>query len=291
MESRARGRGDERGRRVASRRAHTSTMTSSRFFASTRPAPGAPDRGLEARVRALLRDVRRCHRRRRSSRDASPDGPDAPDDESRACAICLDAPRVPTTLGGCPPGAAHVFCLTCVERWSEMATVCPLCKRAFDAASYVDRDGISRRREIAPKTLARTPADDEDDDEAVALALALEETLCEVCGSGEDEATTLLCDGCDAARHIACCVPPLREVPSGDWFCPACAAASEEDEDEASASDEGDGREEGREGCLPARRGRAGESPSKPKDEPEGREQNGGTSAPNVTFEMFRFAR
>jgi len=263
-------------------------MTSSRFFAPTRPPPGAfNDGGLEARVRALLRDVRRCHRRRRRSRDAFPDGPDAPDDESRACAICLDVPRVPTTLGGCLPGAAHVFCLTCVERWSQSATVCPLCKRAFDVASYVDQDGISRRRQMAPKTLARTSTDeDDDDDEAIALALALEETLCEVCGSGEDEATMLLCDGCDAARHMACCVPPLREVPPGDWFCPACAAASEEEEDEASASDEGDGREEGGKGCLPARG-----DPAKPRDEREGRGPNGGASAANVTFEMFRFAR
>ena len=103
---------------------------------------------------------------------------------------------------------------------------------------------------------------------------------------GEDEATMLLCDGCDAARHMACCVPPLREVPSGDWFCPACAAASEEEEDEASASDEGDGREEGGKGCLPARG-----DPAKPRDEREGRGPNGGASAANVTFEMFRFAR
>ena len=38
---------------------------------------------------------------------------------------------------------------------------------------------------------------------------------------GKDE-MTLLCDGCDAAWHIFCLDPPLREVPEGDWYCSNC---------------------------------------------------------------------
>lgn len=32
----------------------------------------------------------------------------------------------------------------------------------------------------------------------------------------------LLCDGCDDAFHTYCLVPPLSEVPKGDWRCPLC---------------------------------------------------------------------
>ena len=245
--------------------------------------------GVSRRASARsLRDVRRCHRRRRRSCDAFPDGPDAPDDESRACAICLDAPRVPTTLGGCLPGAAHVFCLTCVERWSQSATVCPLCKRAFDVASYVDQDGISRRRQMTPKTLARTSTDeDDDDDEAIVRRWRWRRRCARYAGFGRTRPSTVLwatdATPLQTQRRAS---PPLREAPSGDWFCPACAAASEEEEDEASASDEGDGREEGGKG-VPTCEG----DPAKPRDERRDEGPNGGASAANVTFEMFRFAR
>jgi len=47
----------------------------------------------------------------------------------------------------------------------------------------------------------------------------LETIICDTCGSADDEGTLLLCDGCNAARHMACCIPSLTKVPEGDWFC------------------------------------------------------------------------
>jgi hypothetical protein len=47
---------------------------------------------------------------------------------------------------------------------------------------------------------------------------------CKVCGTDDprDEATLLLCDGCDAPYHTGCLSPPLLSVPKNDWFCPVC---------------------------------------------------------------------
>jgi hypothetical protein len=47
---------------------------------------------------------------------------------------------------------------------------------------------------------------------------------CNVCGSPEDDDVMLLCSthGCEGRQHTFCCSPKLKEVPSGDWFCPAC---------------------------------------------------------------------
>ncbi|KAK3776769.1 hypothetical protein RRG08_058519 [Elysia crispata] len=45
---------------------------------------------------------------------------------------------------------------------------------------------------------------------------------CHMCGRGDGEEQMLLCDGCDDAFHTYCLVPPLAEVPKGDWRCPSC---------------------------------------------------------------------
>lgn len=45
---------------------------------------------------------------------------------------------------------------------------------------------------------------------------------CHMCGRGDGEEHMLLCDGCDDAFHTYCLVPPLSEVPKGDWRCPSC---------------------------------------------------------------------
>ncbi|ETV95642.1 hypothetical protein, variant [Aphanomyces invadans] len=48
---------------------------------------------------------------------------------------------------------------------------------------------------------------------------------CMGCGLDNNAGSILLCDGheCDAEYHTYCLVPPLAEVPVGDFFCPACS--------------------------------------------------------------------
>lgn len=48
--------------------------------------------------------------------------------------------------------------------------------------------------------------------------------LCLVCGRGDEEDRLLLCDGCDDSYHTFCLIPPLHDVPKGDWRCPKCLA-------------------------------------------------------------------
>ncbi|XP_030197527.1 lysine-specific demethylase 5A [Gadus morhua] len=48
--------------------------------------------------------------------------------------------------------------------------------------------------------------------------------LCLVCGRGDEEERLLLCDGCDDSYHTFCLIPPLQDVPRGDWRCPKCVA-------------------------------------------------------------------
>ncbi|XP_056001386.1 lysine-specific demethylase 5A-like isoform X2 [Ostrea edulis] len=48
--------------------------------------------------------------------------------------------------------------------------------------------------------------------------------LCHMCNRGDGEEYMLLCDGCDDAFHTYCLIPPMPEVPKGDWRCPKCVA-------------------------------------------------------------------
>uniref|UniRef100_A0A3Q3AZ20 [histone H3]-trimethyl-L-lysine(4) demethylase n=1 Tax=Kryptolebias marmoratus TaxID=37003 RepID=A0A3Q3AZ20_KRYMA len=56
------------------------------------------------------------------------------------------------------------------------------------------------------------------------LSSQVDTYMCLVCGSGSSEDRLLLCDGCDDSYHIFCLIPPLHEVPKGDWRCPKCLA-------------------------------------------------------------------
>lgn len=52
-----------------------------------------------------------------------------------------------------------------------------------------------------------------------------QDIVCAVCESGKAAAKLLLCDGygCDVAQHTFCCLPRLRKVPEGEWYCHSCA--------------------------------------------------------------------
>ena len=57
-----------------------------------------------------------------------------------------------------------------------------------------------------------------------AALLQVDLLVCLVCGSGGEEDRLLLCDGCDDSYHTFCLIPPLNDVPKGDWRCPKCLA-------------------------------------------------------------------
>lgn len=56
------------------------------------------------------------------------------------------------------------------------------------------------------------------------LYTQVDQYMCLVCGCGTAEDRLLLCDGCDDSYHTFCLIPPLHDVPKGDWRCPKCLA-------------------------------------------------------------------
>lgn len=79
--------------------------------------------------------------------------------------------------------------------------------------------------------------------------------VCLLCGSGSDEDRLLLCDGCDDSYHTFCLVPPLHDVPKGDWRCPKCLAQVRVSSTAACGCGRGSGYEWGpcrKRGCVRA---------------------------------------
>lgn len=224
------------------RRPPTMWRTGSRYFAARQGGSFS----LADEVRALLRELR-CGRVQPYV--CALDRSDDDDLQAVECAVCLDACVDPCTLRGCPSASSHTFCLSCITRWAEVATWCPLCKLRFDAIIPPNGEPIEVQAR-SPGDAPRVEADDvvgtDEHGNAVTAREYIESIdakMCEVCEGGSDEtrpgmsdAETLLCDGCDSAWHMACLRPPLTTIPEGDWKCPGCVEIEEEEKNEEQAA-------------------------------------------------------
>jgi hypothetical protein len=57
---------------------------------------------------------------------------------------------------------------------------------------------------------------------SIAWHKSIMKAYCQLCHSGDDEDSLLLCDGCDKGYHMYCFKPSLITVPDGDWYCFEC---------------------------------------------------------------------
>lgn len=45
---------------------------------------------------------------------------------------------------------------------------------------------------------------------------------CNSCGCFEHSLKMLICDSCEAAFHLSCCIPCIKELPTDEWYCAPC---------------------------------------------------------------------
>lgn len=50
----------------------------------------------------------------------------------------------------------------------------------------------------------------------------VESYICVICSRGAEDSKMVLCEGCEDSYHTYCLIPPLPEIPRGDWRCPKC---------------------------------------------------------------------
>ena len=51
-----------------------------------------------------------------------------------------------------------------------------------------------------------------------------ENLACQICQFPDQEASMLLCDGCESGYHMHCLTPQLTSIPIGKWACPQCVS-------------------------------------------------------------------
>ena len=158
------------------------------------------------------------------------------DEASWDCAICHrdDADGPPASPLVRLDKCSHAFCKDCILEWASRHNACPNCRATFhtltgvhDTDIRVHVDDVEPTALLADDTLVvgaesppvdGEPYDSSDDSSAV----------CVECGSGSFAERLLICDNtsCAALYHIWCLDPPLRDVPTGEWFCPGCTRRS-----------------------------------------------------------------
>ncbi|XDC54172.1 hypothetical protein R6Z07M_005354 [Ovis aries] len=75
-----------------------------------------------------------------------------------------------------------------------------------------------------PKVVGLAMGVKEKEGKSVTWSRKVDLYVCMFCGRGNNEDKLLLCDGCDDSYHTFCLIPPLPDVPKGDWRCPKCVA-------------------------------------------------------------------
>merc|ERR1711879_117338 len=125
----------------------------------------------------------------------------------------------------------------CLLHWTKNSSCfCPFDRISYDKVyiytSYsqrfkkpskiltVDKTGT---KAADPKFIVSTGSlNIEEDEDQMNYAQFLENIVCKMCGASDRDDELLLCDGCDEAIHLDCCVPALTAVPDGEFFCQTC---------------------------------------------------------------------
>uniref|UniRef100_A0A2K5MR55 [histone H3]-trimethyl-L-lysine(4) demethylase n=1 Tax=Cercocebus atys TaxID=9531 RepID=A0A2K5MR55_CERAT len=100
----------------------------------------------------------------------------------------------------------------------RMGCPTPKCENEKEMKSSIKQEPIERKDYIVENEKEKPKSRSKKATNAVDLY------VCLLCGSGNDEDRLLLCDGCDDSYHTFCLIPPLHDVPKGDWRCPKCLA-------------------------------------------------------------------
>lgn len=142
------------------------------------------------------------------------DSSESGDENCEKCAICLRS--ILRQEVGNPEVCDHIFCSVCIIEWSKNSNVCPLDRQQFSIILIrKNKDGdVVRKVNVEEPLTSRV--------ENVELE-PMDDTVCEICGSGDREDIMLLCDVCDRGFHTICLTPPLEDIPDeNEWFCPDC---------------------------------------------------------------------
>uniref|UniRef100_A0A5F8H4S3 Lysine-specific demethylase 5B n=1 Tax=Monodelphis domestica TaxID=13616 RepID=A0A5F8H4S3_MONDO len=129
----------------------------------------------------------------------------------RAKRMRAEATNIKTEPGEAPEVRTH-------NLRRRMGCPVPKCENEKEIRGTIKRDTVEKKEHVGEIEKEKPKSRSKKSTNAVDLY------VCLLCGSGNDEDRLLLCDGCDDSYHTFCLIPPLHDVPKGDWRCPKCLA-------------------------------------------------------------------
>lgn len=102
---------------------------------------------------------------------------------------------------------------------NELQAAGELTAAPSSAASRKRATATSNKRKRGSSSTSSNPADAADSKPSATAVAESFGTGCLTCGTDDDHANLMLCEGCNDEYHTYCLDPPLRSVPTGDWFC------------------------------------------------------------------------
>ncbi|KHJ49018.1 PHD-finger [Trichuris suis] len=118
------------------------------------------------------------------------------------------------------------YCEVC-QQGGEII-LCDTCPRAYHMVCLdPDMEEAPEGRWSCPHCESEIPNEDEatSTKEGAAPTKAGNMEYCRLCRDGGE---LLCCDSCPSSYHRYCLVPPLDDVPEGDWHCPRCSCKQPE---------------------------------------------------------------
>lgn len=91
-----------------------------------------------------------------------------------------------------------------------------------ETSSLQFTDDQQELEEYSP-SVDKEEEDEEEEEEAMDDSEGEHADFCHLCKDGGE---LLCCDHCPLAYHLGCLVPPLKEIPTGDWVCPRCRVSA-----------------------------------------------------------------
>ncbi|KAG7557381.1 Zinc finger RING-type [Arabidopsis suecica] len=172
--------------------------------------------------------------------------------EGERCGICMDIIIDRGVLDCCQ----HWFCFECIDNWSTIMNLCPLCQREFQLitcvpvydsgeSSKVDEVSLSGDEDccIEEETDAvSSPSHYIDethyiDENAV---ICLDGDLCKIrntfsyIGGDSNLDTSIACDSCDTWYHAICVGFDVENASEDTWVCPRCLSSEKSHEPDTS---------------------------------------------------------
>ncbi|XP_031280909.1 uncharacterized protein At4g10930 isoform X1 [Pistacia vera] len=154
--------------------------------------------------------------------------------EGGRCGICMDVVIDRGVLDCCQ----HWFCFACIDNWSTITNLCPLCQGEFQlitcvpvydtiGSNNVDEDSLSRDNDwfVEGKSKALSFPSYYIDENAV---ICLDGDGCKIrSGSTTVEGdstldTSIACDSCDMWYHAFCVGFDPEGTSEDTWLCPRC---------------------------------------------------------------------